>query len=147
MIAYGIGTLPLIKNLKQDIPDATQAWCADKAGSLGTFLRIETYFNSITYQGLGRGYYPEPPKSVLIANSDNLEAGKEFGTCHIFKVCMGTRYLGGYIRDDESKSNWLREGTLTREKNISTISKTAGKHTQNTYAVVIHAIQLEWIFL
>ena len=78
MIAYGIGILPLIKNLKQEIPDVTQTWYADYAGALGTFSRIETYFDLLTRQGLGRGYYPKPYKSVLISHPENLEAVKEF---------------------------------------------------------------------
>ena len=66
MIAYGIGILPLIKNPKREIPDATQLWYAAADGDLGTFTRLATYFDSLTRQGPGRGYYPEPPKSVLI---------------------------------------------------------------------------------
>ena len=48
-------------------------------------------------------------------HSENLEAGKEFGKCHGFKVCMGACYLGGYIGDDESKRDWLREQKNRRE--------------------------------
>ena len=55
MIAYGIGILPLIKNLKWDIPDVIQTSYADKAGALGTFARIETYFDSLSYQDPGCG--------------------------------------------------------------------------------------------
>ena len=98
-------------------------------------------------RGPGRGYYPEPSKSVLIVHPENLEAGKEFDTCHGFKVCKGTLYLGGYIGDDDSKSDWLRERTLTWEKNISTISENVEKYPQGSYAAVVCAIQPEWIFL
>ena len=130
MIAYGIGILPLIKNLKWEIPDITHPWYAGDAGVLGTFTRIETYFDSITLQGPGRGYYTKPSKSVLIVRPDNIEAGKYFRACHGFKVCMGARYLGGYIGDDESKHYWLRERTLTWENNISIIRKILGKCPQ-----------------
>ena len=71
----------------------------------------------------------------------NLKYGKEFGKRHGFKVCMGARYLGGYIGDDESKSDWMRERTLTLEKNIITIRETAGKYPQESYVVVARAIQ------
>ena len=77
------------------ILDVTQPWYADDAGDLGTFARIETYFNSLTRQVPGRGYYPKPSKSVLIIRPDNLEAGKEFRERHGSKVCTGARYLGG----------------------------------------------------
>ena len=108
---------------------------------MGTFTRIETYFDSLKRQGPGQGYYPEPSKSVLIVRPENPEAGKVFGARHGFKVCTGARYIGGYIREDGSKSDWLRECTLTWEKNINTISKTAGKYPQESYAAVVRAIQ------
>ena len=112
IIAYGIFILPLIKNLKHNIPDVTQPQYAENARDLGTFARIETYFNFLTRQGPECGYYPGPSKSMLIVHPDNLEAGKYFGECHKFKVFTGARYLGGCIRDDESNSDWLREHTL-----------------------------------
>ena len=37
MIAYRISILPLIKNLKWEIPDVAQTGYADNAGVLGTF--------------------------------------------------------------------------------------------------------------
>ena len=70
-----------------------------------------------------------------------------FVTRHGFRVCTGACYLGGYIGDDESKHDWLREHTLMWENNINTISETAGKYPQEIYAAVVRAIQPEWIFL
>ena len=63
MISYGIGILPLIKNLKQETPDVTQPWYTDNSGALGTFARLETYFDLLTRQGPGRGYHPNCPKA------------------------------------------------------------------------------------
>ena len=113
MIAYGIGTLSLINNLKHEIPEVTQPWYADNARALGTFERLETYFDSITGQGPGQGYHPKPSKSVLIVRPGNIEAGNVLRRRHRFKVCTGTRYLGVYTRDDESNHVWRRERTLT----------------------------------
>ena len=75
-IAYGIIILPLIKNLKREIPDVTHTWSADNAGALGTIFRIETYFESLARQGPGRGYYNGIYNSVLIVHPENLEARK-----------------------------------------------------------------------
>ena len=86
MITYGIGILPLIKNIKREIPDAIQPWYDDNYGALVTFVRLAAYFDSLTRQGPGRGYYPKPSKSVLIIRLDNLEAGNELGASHRFKV-------------------------------------------------------------
>ena len=60
---------------------------------------------------------------------------------------IGARYLGGYIGDNKSKRNCLREFTLTWEKKISTISETVGKYPQESYTTVVRAIQSDWIFL
>ena len=62
-------------------------------------------------------------------------------------MCTGACYLGGYIGDNESKHNWLKDHTLTWEKNINTISKTPGKNPHESYDAVVRAIQSEWIFL
>ena len=62
-------------------------------------------------------------------------------------MCTGAHYIGGYIGDDKSKRDRLRDRTLTWEKNINTISKTAEKYPQESYPVVVRAIQSEWIFL
>ena len=39
VISYGIVILPLIRNLKRDLPGVTQTLYSDDAGSLGTFAR------------------------------------------------------------------------------------------------------------
>ena len=66
MIAYGIGIIPPIKMIKREIPDVTQPWYADDNGALGTFTRLETYFDLLTRRGPGHGYYSEPTKRLLI---------------------------------------------------------------------------------
>ena len=74
-------------------------------------------------------------------HQENIEAGKMFDARHGFKVCTGARYLRGYIRDNDSKRDWLRERTLKWDKNIGTIRKTAGKYPHECYTVVVQAIQ------
>ena len=147
MIVFGIRILPLINNLKRAIPDGTNPWYADYAVALGTLSRLETYVDSLIHQGWEGGITPEPTNIVLIVLPDNLEAVKVFGACHIFRVCTGTPYIGGYIGDNNYKDDWLRERTLTWEKDIKTISKTAGKYPQESYAALVRAIQSEWIFI
>ncbi len=40
MVMYGLGLLPLIRNLKTEGPDLHQPWYADNAGAGGTFKGI-----------------------------------------------------------------------------------------------------------
>jgi hypothetical protein len=44
MFAYGIGILPLIPQLKADIPQVEQPWYADDAGAGARFDEIERFF-------------------------------------------------------------------------------------------------------
>ena len=95
------------------------------------FDNLERYFNSLKRNGLARGYYPKPTKSILVVHPENLEAGELFGRCHGFKVCTGARYLGGYTEDDKSKGDWLKNGTEKWEREIFALSKRADKYPHN----------------
>ena len=66
---------------------------------------------------------------------------------HRFKVFTGTIYLGGLIGDGKSKREWLKDRTSKWETKICEITETAERYPQKSYAVVVCAIQTEWIFL
>ena len=42
-------------------------------------------------------------------HQENPKFGKLFGLRHLFKVLQGAHYLGGYIGDDDSKRDWMKE--------------------------------------
>ena len=136
-----------IKINKFSLLDATQTWYADNSRALDEFAIIETYFHSLTRQVRGRGYYPKLSKSVLILHPKNPMAGKAFGAHHGFEVCMGARYLVGYIGDDKTKHDCLRHSTLAWEQKFCTISKTTGKYPQESYAAVVRSIRPDSIFI
>ena len=108
VVDYDIGVLSLIKRLKLAYSGVTQPWYADNAGALGTFDNLELYFNMLKHNGPEQGYYPNPTKIIMIVHPDNLEVGKLFGIYHGFKVYAVLCYLGGYIKDEESKREWLK---------------------------------------
>ena len=58
MIAYGIGVLPLIRELREAHPRVTQPWYADDAGAGGKFKDVQAHFQGLQARGLARGYYP-----------------------------------------------------------------------------------------
>ena len=62
MVAYIIGILLLIKNLKAEFPDATHPYYDDYSGAQRTFARVKPYFNLLKRIGPGQGYYPKPSK-------------------------------------------------------------------------------------
>ena len=94
IIAYVIGILPFIKNLKTEFPDVNLLWYVYDAGALGIFARVEAYFYSLGIHGPGHGYYPKPSKIVLIVHLDNPEAGKLFVLYYWFRCAKARVFLG-----------------------------------------------------
>ena len=47
MITYGIGVLPLIRELREAHPRVTQPWYADEAGAGGTFSKVQSHFQDL----------------------------------------------------------------------------------------------------
>ena len=60
MIAYGIGVLPLIRELRGAYPRITQPWYADDAGEGGAFIDVQEHFQDLQARGLAWGYSPGP---------------------------------------------------------------------------------------
>ena len=146
MVAYGIGILPLINYWRRGIMTSLSLSTLTMRGP-SVHTTTSSYILITKKSVPGRGYCPEPSKSVMIVHPDNLETVKWFGLRHGFKFCTGVHYLGCFIRYYGSKRDWLQDCTLKWEKNIYTISETAGKYPQEIYAEVVRAIQSEWIFL
>ena len=109
MIAYGIGVLPLIRELQGAHPRVTQPWYADDAGAGGTFQQILEHFRDLQEWGPARGYYPEPTKSILVVAPGNVARAEEHFRGLGIRVVTGHRYLGGYILDREAEESWLKE--------------------------------------
>ena len=47
MIAYGIGVLPLIRELRDAHPRVTQPWYNYDAGAGGTFQQVQAHFRDM----------------------------------------------------------------------------------------------------
>ena len=84
MVAYGIGIIPLIKNLKTLFPDVTHPWYTENDSARGAFVNFELYFNLLKRFVPRCGYYPKPSKSVLLVHPENPEYRKRFGLSHGF---------------------------------------------------------------
>ena len=52
-----------------------------------------------------------------------------------------------FIRDEDYKCGWMIENIETWQNNMNMISKTEGKYPQESYAAVVRALSLEWIFI
>ena len=118
MVANGIDVILLIKLLKVRYLGATHPWYADCAGELDAYDNIVLYFISSKKFAPGRGYYPKTSKIVLILHPDNIETRELFGLRHGFNIQAYACYLGSFIKDKNSKRDWLQDCMLKWENNI-----------------------------
>jgi hypothetical protein len=91
MFVYGIGILPLIRQLKAEFPEVEQPWNADDARAGCKFSEIHRFFSRLVEIGPNFGYYPEPPKSILVVPQHCLEAAQALFAGMNFKIMMGSR--------------------------------------------------------
>ena len=72
MVAYGLGILPLIRELRTAHPSINQTWYSDDAGAGGTFEGIHRHLDDLIVQGPPHSYFPEPTKSVSVVSPRNI---------------------------------------------------------------------------
>ena len=77
-ITYGIGVLPLIRELWGAHPCVTQPWYTDDPGAGRKFGHILEHLRDLQARGLARGYYPEPTKSIFVVALGNVAPAKDF---------------------------------------------------------------------
>ena len=102
MLAYGIGTLTLIRILKLLQTNALHIWYANNARIGSTFNRIDTLYRKLQQIGPDNGNYPEPAKSVLVMHENAQRNSSDYFKHHGFKTRTGQCFLGGY-KENECK--------------------------------------------
>ena len=91
MIAYGIGVLPLIRDLRIAYPLIMQPWYADDTGAGGEFCDIMAHFRDLQLRGTAWGYYPYPTKSILVVAERIVPRAKEYFCRMGIQVVAGSR--------------------------------------------------------
>ena len=147
MIAYGIGVLPLIRELWNAHPWVTQPWYADDAGAGGKFTNIMEHLRDLQARVPARGYYPDPTKRILVVDPGNVARAEEHFRRLGIKVVTGHRYLGGYIGDKEAEGRWLAEKIKGWIESVEILAKVYQKHPQSAYAGLQKSLQQEWAFV
>ena len=141
------GIILMIKCLKSTYPDVTHPWYDKYSGALCPFNNLEQYFKSLRHNIPAQGYYPNCTKIILSVHLKNLEAEELFVRHHGFKVCTYASYLGGYIGDDVSKVNCIKNWMDKWERDICALRKMADKYPQESHAMATCTVQSGWIFL
>ena len=60
---YGLGTHPILTQLRQEIPAVFQVWYADDATGAGQLQELKKWWYVIKDEGTKFGYHVKPSKS------------------------------------------------------------------------------------
>ena len=144
MIAYGIGVLPLNREIQGAQPRVAHPWYADDAGAGGKFQKILEHFSDLQAWGPARGYYPDPTKNILVVGLGNLARAEEHFWGLGIPVVTGHYYLGGYIGGRETEGSWLATKMKGWTESVTILTGIARKHLQSAYARLQKPLQQEW---
>ena len=147
MIVYGVGMLPLVEKLEEEIPDIVQPWYADDAGAAGDYENIAKYFELLVSEGPARGYFPEPTKSILVVQPENVERATAALSHLGFTICTGARYLSGHIGTDAEKSEWVDGKVAGWVAGVEALSKVAHPSPHCAFIGLQKSLQSEWMHL
>ena len=147
MIAYGLGLLPLIRDLRMPPTGVIQPWYADDAGASGSFAGIPQHLNNLMVRGDPRGYLPERTKSILIVSLQNVLRAEDFFRGYSPKTVTGSRYLGGFMGTEAEQAQWLEDKVERWQSLVAIMSGVSGKHPQTTYVGLHKSLQKEWNFV
>jgi hypothetical protein len=142
--AHGTGILPLISQLKAELPQVEQPWHADDAGAGGKFEDIRRLFCRFKEIGPNYGYFPEPSNSILVVRQHNLEAAQNAFPDFGFEVTTGSRCLGGFVGEDSALQNWIREKTKFWEEAVADLTSAAPNFPQAAHSGLQKSLQQEW---
>ena len=112
---YGMRVFPLIRKLKELHIDCVQPWYADNAAVLEAFQQLNFLYEDILRLGPGYGYIPNPSKWKVVVHLQHVVVVVDFFNTHGgrgFKICTGSRYLGGYIGKDIGCNEYVPKKVL-----------------------------------
>ena len=146
MFLYAIGTMPLIRLLKN--PSLwTQVWYADDASACGKLCHLRQWFDLLLDVGPGFGYFPNPQKSSIVVGPASRSAAERlFGSLGVEVVC-DHRFLGGFLGNVSARDAFVCTKVDQWVSDIQHLSHMAELQPQAAYAALTKSLQCEWIFL
>ena len=150
MFLYGIGILPLIRNLKELHPDVVQPWYADDAAALAEWYRLVQLYDDLILLGKGYGYFSNAAKCKVVVREGLVEAAVEFFNTQRnmgFEICTGTRYLGGYIGCEDGRDKYITKKVLSWESTVRELAMVANQHyPHSAYTGLTKSLQHQWTY-
>ena len=148
MAFYGIGTNPILRTLRCQIPDVKQVWLADDATGAGKLAPLKQWWLGIAEEGKRYGYYVKPSKSWLVLKDPSqLEETKNlFANSPINITIDGKRHLGAAIGTEIFKNEYMEDKVSKWCKEIEILADIAKSQPHAAYAAFIHGEQHKFTY-
>ena len=149
MNLYVVALLLLLKRMHAAVPDALAPTYTDDTAAACKAVHNAACLSYLLCHGPRYGYFPNPGKSWCICNVVD-----EGVTCQAFKAndldiqySRGLRYLGGFIKSNASKPNWLGSMVTMWVAAVDMLALLAGNYPQVAYAGFTFCLQNEWQYV
>ena len=146
MPAYGVGSLPLARKLKN--PEKwKQNWYADDSSCIAVFDLLIEWLKLLILEGPKYGYFPEPEKSYLVVHPDFVDIAKEKFADFKMNIVTSHRFLGGFIGNDDDVSSWISKKVDVWVNSIQKLATVAQHEPQAAFVAFTKSLQCEWTFI
>ena len=146
MVLYGLALTPLAESLFRGERQLMQAWYADDCALYGPVSAINRAMNALVEYGPDFGYYPEPEKSVIIADDNVRDEVKARLAHHNFRYEAGARYIGAFAGSRDARLEWLRPQIDQWVYGIERLAMVARTRPQEAFAGLTRSLQSEWTY-
>ena len=141
MAAYAVAIMPLINTLEERCQETTQCWFADDDGSASSIASLRDYWNELSKEGPGYGYFPNAKKTVLLVKPEHRDdADRLFSNTGINIRSTGCRYLGGSLGEQAFCEEFMKEMVQKWCQQIRTLAEIAHTQPHAAYAVFTRSI-------
>ncbi|XP_065893485.1 uncharacterized protein [Dysidea avara] len=146
MPMYALGVIPLIESLSGSC--VQQIWYADDATACGGLKELRSWWNKLTSDGPGFGYFPNPSKTCIIEKSGMYDAAvSAFQGTGISITSDGKRHLGAAIGSPSFITSFVETKVTSWVRELQQLSDISVTHPQAAYAALIHGFIGKWNYL
>ena len=132
---YSINTVILINYLREKLPDVTQVWLADDAGSTSKIRALFLWYQALITEGKKYGYFVNGLKSWLILKSSSLsEEAQDVFQESVNITIDGKRHLGAVIGSDNYRKEYCDQLVQNWVGQIKVLCNIAKSQPQAAYS-------------
>ncbi|KAL7478785.1 hypothetical protein ACHAW6_004562 [Cyclotella cf. meneghiniana] len=147
MILYGLGLMPLAKNLRQSDPSVLQPWYANDFALQGPATSVVKLFHLLCCHGVG--YFPETEKFwVICPQSSKARARQVFDNVSLpVNYCRGRRYVSRFVGSRATRDEWLSSMIQKWVTGIERLVSVMTRFPHSAYAGLVSCLSAEWQYI